>query len=112
MVKVWNITEETVGDKRQVSLVTSRDLGVVCSSYSSCLDMKLNSPFLRSGQSFLDRVLSGRPSYPCGGWFESQVAGLGYRGQLWRTQGVRRETRGSRTHFEGEDLWWGRWCRR
>ncbi|ETW83317.1 hypothetical protein HETIRDRAFT_383395 [Heterobasidion irregulare TC 32-1] len=28
MVKVWNITEETVGDKRQVSLVTSRDLGV------------------------------------------------------------------------------------
>lgn len=30
MVKVWNITDEELeGGKRQVSMVTSRDLGVV-----------------------------------------------------------------------------------
>ena len=30
LVKVWNVTDETDGGKRNVSLVTSRDLGVVC----------------------------------------------------------------------------------
>jgi len=29
LVKVWNVLDEDVGGKRNVSLVTSRDLGVV-----------------------------------------------------------------------------------
>lgn len=32
VVKVWNISQEADLQKRQVSLVTSRDLGVVCLS--------------------------------------------------------------------------------
>jgi periodic tryptophan protein 1 len=31
LVKIWNITEN--GDRRDISMVTSRDLGVVCPSF-------------------------------------------------------------------------------
>jgi len=36
LVKVWNVVDEEEGGKRNVSLVTSRDLGVVrfCVSFS------------------------------------------------------------------------------
>ena len=33
LVKVWNITDDEDNGKRSVSLVTSRDLGVVCSLF-------------------------------------------------------------------------------
>lgn len=37
LVKVWNITDDEDNGKRSVSLVTSRDLGVVCSLFFSIL---------------------------------------------------------------------------
>ena len=37
LVKVWNITDDEDNGKRSVSLVTSRDLGVVCSLFSPIL---------------------------------------------------------------------------
>jgi periodic tryptophan protein 1 len=41
LVKIWNITdEETEGEKgrkREISLATSRDLGLVCLSHFTCV---------------------------------------------------------------------------
>lgn len=41
LVKIWNITdEETEGEKgrkREISLATSRDLGLVCPSHFNCV---------------------------------------------------------------------------
>ena len=34
LVKLWNVTDEEQAGKRNVSLVASRDLGVVCFTFS------------------------------------------------------------------------------
>ena len=56
LVKVWNVTEDDDGGKRQVSLVTSRDLGVV-----SVVDWLPHRPrlTLSAGQGLLHGMVSG-----------------------------------------------------
>lgn len=53
MVKVWNVTDaEDDGGKRSVSLVTSRDLGVVSDSYSLPIAMLETDCFEHQGKVF------------------------------------------------------------
>lgn len=76
LVKVWNVVDDADGGKRNVSLVTSRDLGVVSGFFFSLSLAKLNLIMI-AGQSLLNGVFTGRPPYACCSWVEGEVADLG-----------------------------------
>lgn len=84
LVKVWNINDEENG-KRSVSLVTSRDLGVVRCCY--CFHNSCLIPL--TGQGVLYRLVSGRPSDPSRRWLEGEAPNLGCLFELWCAQGLR-----------------------
>lgn len=70
LVKVWSVTDE--GEKRNVSLVTSRDLGVVrVSPRHAFITVTYYYCDGHSGQSILGGILSRRPTHAGSGWVES-----------------------------------------
>lgn len=83
-VKVWNITEDAHLKKRQVSLVTSRDLGVV----SNMLQRGFVAtwpliPRILSGKGLLCCLVARRSAHARCSGFESKGAGMGHRCQRW-----------------------------
>ena len=88
IVKVWNVAGLDNGGKREVSLVTSRDLGVVCLLFASQSMSYGADKFGDVGQSILCIVLARRSAHARSGRLKSTVADLGRRGQCRCTQGV------------------------
>lgn len=76
LVKIWNVLGDSEGDgaKREVSLVTSRDLGVV---RDDPFNESLLLIFCVPGKSVLRDVFARRPTHGCSGRVESQIANLG-----------------------------------
>ena len=89
LVKIWNV-EEQDGGKRHISLVASRDLGVVRPPFPYLVDSLTFSS--ESGKSLFGLVLSGRCHDARGGWIEIEHADLGYRLEFGSATSFRRST--------------------
>lgn len=86
LVKVWNVsddeTEGTSGRKREISLATSRDLGVVSVLSYSMVDYTLSVLVLNHiGQSIHRALVTrcGIPIDPRCSWVQSDTTNLGRR---------------------------------
>lgn len=108
VVKVWNLTEDTDLQKRQVSLVTSRDLGVV--RHFTILVALKRFPDIRIGQGFLSLLVAGRRSHSRRRWLKSQTANLGCRRQRWRKEGTWTQDQSCRSRAQGKGKWWSHRC--
>lgn len=106
MVKVWNINEDADAQKRQVSLVTSRDLGVV-SAVHPFPTMVSNICVL--GQSIHGRVVSRRFAYACCRGIQSESSSVGRRRKRWCSQGSLLQASRGGPYCQREDK---RWCNR
>jgi hypothetical protein len=97
-VKVWNIDAD--GDSvKNVSLVTSRDLGVV---RAPALPRAAYTHACCIGQGLHGRILARRRAHRRRRGLEGESAGLGRRRERGRAQGVRAEARAGRPRPQGE----------
>jgi periodic tryptophan protein 1 len=108
VVKVWNVNTGEDGNAKSVSLVTSRDLGVVC--HSICLSRDDTYTYFRIGQSFHSCVLARRPSDTCGGRLKGKNANLGCWSERRCSKGLRTKTCCGRASHQGKRR--RRCCRR
>ena len=101
IVKVWNIAEDQDTGKRQVSLVTSRELGVV-RRFMCFVGVSGSINIGIIGQGLHDSVVPGRPSHTRSCRVKGKTASLGHRRERRCTQGPWTQSRRGGQGAQGE----------